>query len=146
MNDLREAQRVWGLARDKKTEDNFIELAKKFSADADSRSLGGEIPPISQYGGQPELEKEAFKLAEGELSGIIQINGAYVILLCLGQTEPIGVTFEETKDLIEKNIREMKLQTAIGEKFEELKDQASIDNYLTGSSKPPVEKKAPEVK
>lgn len=146
LNDLRTAQRVWAMARENATEDHFIELAKKFSADPGSQNLGGKIPPISQYGGQPELEKEAFKLAEGELSGIIQMNNVYLILLCLGQTEPIGVTFEETKDLIEKNIREMKLQDAIGEKFEDLKAQAAIDNYLTGSTKPPAEKKAPEVK
>ncbi|MDO4549912.1 MAG: peptidylprolyl isomerase [Planctomycetia bacterium] len=146
LNDLRTAQRVWSLARENPTEDNFIELAKKFSADGASRALGGAVPPISQFGGQPELEKEAFKLETGELSGIIQLQNVYVILLCTGFTEPIGVTFEEVKDLVQKDIVLKKTQMAIEEKFQELQTAAAIDNYLTGSTKAPEKKEVPEVK
>ena len=42
--------------------ENFGELAGKYSIERSSRALQGQVPPIRQYGGQPELEKEAFAL------------------------------------------------------------------------------------
>ena len=144
LNDMRTAQRVWAEAREKGTEESFIELAKKFSVEASSRANGGQVPPIARYGGQPELEKEAFKLADGELSSIIQAGNVYVILLCLGHTEPVGVSFEEAKDVLVKEVTQMKLQEAIGRIFQELNDAATVENYLDGTMRSPQQKKAAE--
>ena len=85
LSSLRKAQEVWDKARQKPTADNFGKLAEKYSVEANSRALRGEVPPIQRFGGQPQLEAEAFKLQAGELSGIIQTGATFVILYCEGQ-------------------------------------------------------------
>lgn len=137
MNDMRTAQRVWGEARKSGTEEGFAELARKYSVEAVSRENGGEIPPIGKYSGQPEIENAAYALKEGELSGIIQVQNVCIILLCTGFTEPVGVTFDEVKELIQKDVAFKKMQMAIAEVFEEINDRASIENYLEGTVKSP---------
>ena len=139
MNDMRTAQRVWGEARKSGTEEGFAELARKYSVEATSRENGGEIPPIGKYSGQPELESAAYSLKEGELSGIIQVQNVCIILLCTGFTEPVGITFDEAKELIRKDVSFKKMQMAIAEVFEEINDRASIENYLEGTVKSPKE-------
>lgn len=137
LNDMRTALRVWEAARKAGTEEEFSALARKYSVEASSRENGGEIPPISRFSGQPELEKAAFALKEGELSGVIQVENVCVILLCTGFTEPIGITFEEARDLIRKDIEFKKMQIAVAGVFEEIHDRAAIENYLEGSVKSP---------
>jgi parvulin-like peptidyl-prolyl isomerase len=138
-NDLRRAQRVWEMARSKPTVENFSDLASKYSIEPGSRALGGEVPPIRQYGGQPLLEKEAFSLKPGELSGVIQLEDErYVILFCEGRTKPIEVTPAQVRADIEQDVREKKQRLAMAEYFEHLQDSAAIDNYLAGTSHSPI--------
>lgn len=139
LNDMRTALRVWELARKAGTEEEFAQLARQYSVEASSRENGGEVPPISKFSGQPELEEAAFKLKEGELSGVIQVDNVCIILLCTGFTEPIGVTFDEAKELIRKDVEFKKMQLAVAEVFEEIHDRASIENYLEGTVKSPKE-------
>jgi parvulin-like peptidyl-prolyl isomerase len=138
----RKAQDVWEKARQNPTPEYFGKLAEEYSVEATSRSLRGEVPPIARFGGQPELEKEAFQLQAGELSSIIQTGPTFVILLCEGRTDPVKVDFREVKDEIQADLVEKKLRLAMGKKFEELKDLALIDNFLTGSIKSPKDVKA----
>src|SRR5262249_52148714 len=105
-----------------------------------SKSLDGQIPPIRQYAGNDNLEKEAFKLKEGEISGIIDISvpeaRRYVILLCEGRTVPIVKSIEEPgirKEVLNQ-LTEEKTQVAIAKVFEKLKKDAQVDNFLTNTS------------
>jgi parvulin-like peptidyl-prolyl isomerase len=66
MNNQRRAQQVWEMARQNLSLEHFSELATKYSIEASSRALAGEVPPIRKYGGQPLLEDEAFSLKPGE--------------------------------------------------------------------------------
>ena len=101
--------------------------------------MKGEVPPIQKHGGQPLLEEAAFELKPGELSHIIQLAGGklgeqrYVILLCIGQTEPVKVDFASVKDEIDKDIREKKLRMAMADMMEQLQKTAAIDNVLAGT-------------
>jgi len=135
LNDMRTAMRVWELARKAGTEEEFAQLARQYSVEASSRENGGEVPPIAKFSGQPELEEAAFKLKEGELSGVIQVENVCIILLCTGYTEPIGITFDEAKELIRKDVEFKKMQMAVAEVFQEIQDRASIENYLEGTVK-----------
>jgi parvulin-like peptidyl-prolyl isomerase len=137
VNNQRRAQEVWDKARDNLTVKNFGDLAEQYSIEAASRSLRGEVPPIQQHGGQPLLEKEAFTLKKGELSGVIQVGDTYVILLCEGRTEPVETDFEEVKKFLYEDIHEKKLRIAMARTFEQLKENAHIDNYLVGNIKLP---------
>lgn len=137
MSDPRRATRVWDMARNDPTAENFAKLAKEYSIESSSRALGGEIPPIKKFGGQPALEQEAFNLKKGELSSILQLGDKQVILLCEGRTEPTKVELAEVRDLIVDDIREKKVHIAMSEAFGRLQEEATIDNYLSNKSQSP---------
>jgi parvulin-like peptidyl-prolyl isomerase len=152
MNNARRAQEVWEKARraqqdwektqKKPAVEVFAQLAEQYSIEPSSQALGGEVPPIRKYGGQPELEKEAFSLNAGDLSGIVQVGDKFIILLCEDFTKPVKVNFVEVRGEIEKDLREKKLRLAMGEHFQQLQDMADIDNFLAGTSQTPKGKKA----
>ena len=137
LDNLRRAQKVWKMAREKPTVEYFGELAEQYSSDSTNRALRGEVAPIRRHGGQPRLEKEAFSLKPGEISAIINIGENYVILLCVGKTTPIEVDFESVRDLIEEDLREKKMRLEMARYFEKLQESAAIDNYLAGTTQRP---------
>ncbi len=144
LNNQRRAQEVWERAREAQSLPDFDavlkrfgDLAEQYSIEASSRSLRGEVPPIQKHGGQPILEREAFSLKPGELSGIVQAGDAYIILLCEGYTKPIDTSFDEVKELLFRDIHEKKQRVAMAELFDQLKENARIDNFLAGTSKVP---------
>jgi parvulin-like peptidyl-prolyl isomerase len=144
MNHQRRAQQVWDQCREALAKESkegppgyalkvFGDLAAEHSMEVASRSLRGEVPPIQRFGGQPVLEKEAFTLTEqNPLSGILQVGGAYVILLYEGTTKPVAANFEEVKPLLQSDIQEKKLRIAMARAFDELRDKSHIDNFMTG--------------
>ena len=135
LDNLRTAQDVWKRARQDPTVKNFGELASKFSIEASSRALQGEVPPLPRWGGQPLIEKEAFQLKAGEISGVIQLEGGRcVILYCEGMTEGTKVEFKAVRDLIYDDVREKKISINMANLFQKLKDDSTIDNYLAGTS------------
>jgi parvulin-like peptidyl-prolyl isomerase len=153
-NSLRQAQKVWAEARDSVNPDDpnqflaslnaFGALAEKYSIEAGSKTMRGEVPPIQKHGGQPLLENEAFKLKKGDLSGVIQVAPErYVILFCEGRTKPVGVTIDdpEVQKAIYDDLREKKMRVAMTQEFAALEDKAQIDNYLAGTMKAPSQEK-----
>jgi parvulin-like peptidyl-prolyl isomerase len=137
LGDMRRAQEVWAKARQNPSLDFYGDLAEEYSIEPQSKSLRGEVPPIRRFGGQPQLEDAAFQLADGELSGIIQLGDKYVILKCEGRTEPVEVNAAEVRDVLYQDIFEKKLRIAMSDKFAEIRTQARIDNYLAGTSQSP---------
>lgn len=137
LDNHRRAQEVWQLARANPTPEHFGELAEQYSVEPGSRALRGEVPPIQRHGGQPLLEKEAFALAPGELSSILQIDQRFLILLCEGRTKPEPVKFEEVKEYLHADIFEKKLNLAMADHFQQLRAQATIDNYIAGTTQAP---------
>jgi len=113
----------------------FGKLASQFSVEPGSSVLEGEVPPIQMHGGQPLVEKEAFALNPGEMSGIIQTGERFVILFCEGQTTPMKVSPEEARRELYADIHEKKLRLAMGKEFEAIQEGAEVDNYLSGTSR-----------
>ena len=142
LNDLRRAQRVWGMARDRRTAEYFGELAAEYSAESGSRALRGKVPPIRKHGGQPVLEREAFVLKPGEISGIIQANDQFVILFCEGYTKPDDVDRNTVRQYIFEDVYEKKQRGEMAKYFQKLQDTAVIDNYLAGTSQWPQKETA----
>ena len=138
LSDHRQAQKVWEMARDNSTDHFFGELAHQYSVDPISRENFGKVPPIRQYGGRPELEKEAFSLQPGQLSGIIASEENYVVLRCVGYTTPVVRQLdEEVRGELVKDIREKKLRLAMTVEFDRLRETAAIENYLAGTFQSP---------
>lgn len=138
LNNLRRANEVWEMARKDTSVANFARLAEEFSIEASSRALSGEVPPIQKWGGQPHLEKEAFALQPGELSGIIQVGDQYVVLLCEGYTKPVAANFNEVKEILHEDIFEKKLRLAMAAEFERLREASRVDNYLANTTHKPA--------
>lgn len=138
VDNSRRAQQVWELARKNPDPEYFGDLAEKYSIESSSRALRGQVPPIQKHGGQPELEKEAFGLKPGQLSGIVPVGpDKCVILLCEEHTVPKQVEFAEVRDLIRDDVHEKKLRLAMSEHFQRLQDEASIENFLSGTRRSP---------
>jgi hypothetical protein len=130
----RQAQKVWEMARNNPTDQFFGELAHQYSIEPTSRANFGKVPPIRKHGGQPLVEKEAFRLKAGELSGVVAIGDQYVILRCQGRTKPVVTEFNLVQDELQKDLHEKKLRIAMAKEFDRLKESAQIDNFLTGTS------------
>jgi parvulin-like peptidyl-prolyl isomerase len=128
------ATRVWKMAADNPTAEFFGQLANEYSIEPASRNNFGQVPPIQRHGGRPELEKEAFSLKPGEISKVVQVGGYWVIMYCQGMTEPVVTEYEAVKDEVYKNIMEKKLRIAMYDKFQQVTEDAQIDNYLAGTS------------
>jgi parvulin-like peptidyl-prolyl isomerase len=133
-SDLRQAQKVWDLARNNNTEPFFGDLAKQYSTEPSSRSNGGRVPPIRRYGGSPLIEEEAFKLKPGDLSGIVSVDGQYIILRCLGRTKPVQTDFKAVRAELIKDIQEKKLRVLMTKEFDRLRETAQVDNFIAGTS------------
>lgn len=137
LNNQRRAQQVFEMARKKNTSEYFGELAAQYSIEPGSQAMHGEVPPIKKHGGQPRLEEEAFQLKPGEISGVIQVDDKFVILRCEGYTKAANVDFASVREEIRDDLREKKLRLAMGDYFETIKEAATVDNYLAGTSHAP---------
>lgn len=142
LGNMRRAQEVWEKARGNTSLDYFGDLAEEYSVEPTSKALRGEVPPIRRHGGQQQLEDVAFKLQPGELSGIVQMGDKFVVLKCEGRTKPVEVNPAAVRDVLHQDIYEKKLRVAMGERFEKIRSQSRIDNYLAGTSQAPPAKNA----
>ena len=138
LDNQRRAQEVWRLARENPTLEMFGELAEQYSVDPASRALRGEVPPIQRHGGQPALEREAFSLKPGELSGVLQVADRFLVLFCEGFTQPADLKFAEVRDELFDDIFDKKQRIEMARHFSHLREAATIDNFLAGTSQSPV--------
>jgi len=132
--DHRQSLKVWNMASANPTADYFGKLAFQYSVEPASKNNYGQVPPIQKHGGRAELEKEAFNLRPGEISKVVQVGEHWVIMFCQGQTEPIVTEFNAVKNELHKNILEKKMRLAMFERFQQIRENAQIDNFLLGTS------------
>ena len=130
----RRAQEVWEMAQANGTEKFFGDLAYQYSIEPTSKYNFGKVPPIRRHGGQPSVEKEAFKLEAGELSGIVPLGDKYVVMRCIGQKKSDAAPeFDAVKDELYRDLFEKKLRMAMSKRFDEIRMTAQIHNVLTGT-------------
>lgn len=131
LSDQRSAQKVWEMARDNPTEEFFGQLAGQYSVEPVSASNFGKVPPIRKFGGQGALEKEAFKLKPGELSGIVATGGQYIIMRCQGFTEPVVTNPADVRQELVRDLTMQKTRRAMIDRMEQLVESSEIDNFFT---------------
>ena len=132
--DQRSATKVWKMAAANPTPDYFGQLAHQYSIEPASKNNFGQVPPVKRFGGQPELEAEAFSLSKNEISKVIQLGEHWAILFCKGRTNPQVADFDAVQDELYKNIHEKKIRLAMQDELQRVHQDAQIDNYLTGTS------------
>jgi parvulin-like peptidyl-prolyl isomerase len=134
LSNQRTAEEVFRQVRQAPTEQNFGELAAKYSVEPVSRSNFGKIQAIRRHAGMPTLEREAFALAAGSHSGVIALsNEQYCILYKQSETTPIVQDFEAVKPEIQRELYDKKLQVAMQKKMDSLLKAAHVENFLEGS-------------
>lgn len=141
--DQRSAQKVWDMARNNPTDEFFGQLAEQYSVEPVSASNRGKVPPIRKNSGQAALEREAFLLKPGELSGIIATGDSYIVLRCQGFTEPVVTDPNVVREELNRYIHEKKMRLAMSKKFDELKETAEIDNFLAAAKQTPKVARGP---
>lgn len=149
LSNQRMAQQVWEEARANPTREAFAQLAAKYSIEPVSRTNLGEVPPVQRHSDQPALENEAFQLKPGEISGIVAVGDQYVILYCLGRTEPIVRHLDEVREELTGELHQRKLRLAMARRFDELKEKAQVENFLAGTFQkagPPAARKEAAVR
>lgn len=136
LSDQRTAQKIWEMARDNPTDDFFGKLAAQYSVEPVSSSNLGKVPPIAKFSGQPTLEKEAFKMKPGELSGIIATGGRYILLRCQGFTEPVVSDPTAVREELIRDLTEKKTNQAMLAKIEQLRNDSEIENFFVADATP----------
>ena len=132
--DQRSATKVWKMAAANPTAEYFGQLAHQYSIEPASKNNFGQVPPVKKFGGQPELEAEAFSLSKNEISKVIQLGEHWAILFCKGRTHPQVADFDAVQEELHKNIHEKKIRLAMQDEIKRIHQDAQIDNYLTGTS------------
>ena len=135
LSSQRTAQTVWEDARNNASEQFFGQLANQYSVEPSSKSNFGKVPPLRKHGGQPNLEKAAFDLKPGDISGIIEVNGQFVILKSQGLTTPVVQDFNAVKGELYKDILEKKQRLAMDNHLSTLIADAQITNFLTNKAR-----------
>lgn len=128
-----------------KSPDEFEDFAREYSVESNSRALGGTVPPLRKHSGaHEELRKTAFKMkTQGQISGIIQTDvNQYVILKFEGLTDPVAHDIKEVQKTLVDELRDRESQKLVSDTFEQLRESARIDNYLTGDTHRPVKQAA----
>lgn len=130
LSDQRTAQKVWKMARDNPAEEFFGRLAEQYSIEPVSASNSGKVPPIRKYSGQPTIEREAFALKSGELSGIIATGDKYIVMKCQGRTKPLVSDIEAVRPELVRDLTEKQYYTEMSKELDRLKETAEIDNFF----------------
>jgi len=129
--DQKSCEKVWRMARENPTIENFQRLAETYSMENSSRYNRGEVPPIARFTGRNNLEQAAFELRPNEISGIISEGGSWVILYSLGRTEPVVTDIDAVKDELYRDLIERKTITAMTQRLQDIFNASQIDNFLT---------------
>jgi hypothetical protein len=109
------------VSRDEKA---FNEAARTQSI-RELAAHGGEVPPICKYCGAEEIEKQAFNLKPGEVSGLIATPDGTIILKCDKRIERNEkVKLDDVKKTLEKEIYDRKIMEEIPKVLKELRAKA----------------------
>lgn len=129
--DQKSCEKVWRMARENPTIENFQRLAETYSMENSSRYNRGEVPPIARHTGRPNLEEAAFSLRPNEISGIIAEGNSWVILYGLGRTEPVVTDIDVVKEELYSVLFERETIKAMTDRLQTMIAESQIDNFLT---------------
>jgi parvulin-like peptidyl-prolyl isomerase len=112
-----------------KTGEEFGRVAATMSEDQ-FRVKGGDIG--YQHRGKllPELEKAAFSLKPGEMSGLIKAQNLWFIIKVEDKKPEHQMTFEESKDKLKKELEAKRAKELNDEWMTRLKAKSRIELFL----------------
>ncbi len=108
-----------------KSEEDFIELAKRYSLRKTSSSINGDLGWISrrQMG---NISATAFRLNIAEISNPIKVEGGFSVIKVLGKRHQRNKTYEEAKPELMADVRRQMSETIYNQWVERLKSKTKI--------------------
>jgi len=122
------------LAQVKKSPGSFADLAKKNSQDPGSATNGGDLDFFARGAMTKPFEDAAFALPKGEISGVVETEFGYHIIMVTDIKSPKQRSFEEMRPEIEAELKKQQAQR----KFAEAADTFSNGVYEQADSLKPV--------
>ncbi|MDK4595843.1 Peptidyl-prolyl cis-trans isomerase D [Kingella kingae] len=107
--------------------EKFADLAKQYSQDAGSAQSGGELGNFAKDGSlpAPALEEAAFKLGEGEVSGVVETDFGYHIVRV---TDIQAIDVAALTERVRRELQEKKAQQAYNKMRDELSEAVFASN------------------
>lgn len=112
------------------TDKHFEAVAKQFSEDTISASMGGLIAPFFRYTLEnPNIEKQLFAMQPGQISQIIEMyKGYYVIFYCERHHPPHNIDRAALQKQIAFDVQDKKIQEVSAEVYLQLTRNANVQN------------------
>lgn len=107
---------------------DFAELAKQYSTDKASKDNGGDLGYFGKGTMDPEFEKAAFALKQGEVSQPVKTQFGYHIIKVTGERASLG--FDDVKDYIKSNLESSKKNEEFNKYLDQWQKQSKIEKYL----------------
>ncbi|HZF81795.1 MAG TPA: peptidylprolyl isomerase, partial [Rubrivivax sp.] len=123
-------------AEARKNPASFAELARKNSADG-SAAQGGDLDFFGRGAMVKPFEDTAFALKPGEVSGVVETEFGYHVIMVTGQRGGQGKSFEEVRAEVEAGLRKSRAQ----KRWAEMAEQFTNTVYEQSDSLDPVVKK-----
>ncbi|MEC0238954.1 peptidylprolyl isomerase [Paenibacillus dokdonensis] len=114
---------------------DFATLAKEKSTDPGSKANGGDLGYFGRNQMYKEFEDEAFKLKDGEMSGVIKTDAGYHIIKRTGYKAAHAATLEEKKADIKEQLIYQAIMTKAPTWLSDIKAKAKITNNLEEEQK-----------
>jgi peptidyl-prolyl cis-trans isomerase SurA len=103
----------------------FQSIAQMYSED-DTRDVGGDWGWIERNTLNEEITKVAFSLRPGEVSPVVEIGGAYYIMMIEARKNATVKPISEVRDEIERNLNQMERKKAQDRWLDTLRQKAYI--------------------
>ncbi len=105
---------------------DFSELARKHS-DCSSSVKGGDLGFFARGKMSPSFEERAFSLQTGSVSGIVETPFGYHVIKVEERREAARISPEEVAATLRESLREIKVDEAVEERLQILRDRASVE-------------------
>ncbi len=105
---------------------DFEELAKEYSQDPGSAPRGGDLGWFTDGRMVPVFQDAVYALEDGELSEPVKSRFGWHIILRKGTRPAEQKPFEETKEMLRKNIERQRQQERMMEYIEETRERANL--------------------
>lgn len=117
------------LARARGGED-FAKLAKEYSQDEATAGKGGDLAPFGHGQVDPIIEKAAFALQPGEVSGVVGTLAGFHLLKLRKRIPSEHLAYEPLKESIRRYIVVDRRRERVAELLESLRAKAKIETFL----------------
>ncbi len=105
--------------------ESFEQLASEYS-EGPTANRGGQLPKFKAGTIRKEIENAAATLQPGEFSGLIRMDYGFLIIKLLSRSEATPKPFDDVKDMIASDLRQVKAQPEMKAFLDDLRDQSYV--------------------